>query len=83
MQAHRITASFSNDNIVLKIDSVLLEKKMKFLQKVQKIFQRVAKKRKLTNPIHFITPVVYTQDITLTKNKLALYRIKLPMLKYA
>ena len=30
----------------------------------------------------FITPVVFKQDLTLAKNELALYAIKLPMLKY-
>ena len=47
MQAHRIAANFSNDTIVLKIGSVVFaKKKMKFLWKVQKIFQMVAKKNK-------------------------------------
>ena len=63
MQAHKIAASFSNGTIVLKICSVGFAKN----------FQRVAKKQKLTNPIHFITPLVFKQDLTLAKNKPALY----------
>ena len=43
MQAYRIAASFSNDT-VLKIGSVVFEKKNEIFAKSSKIFQRVAKK---------------------------------------
>ena len=44
MQAHRIAASFSNDTIVLKIGSVVFEKKNEIFANSSKIFQKVAKK---------------------------------------